>query len=496
MALYSNFARRLSRRLISPAGAALVRFTHDAVDAISCLLSDLLSDHLTIRRFGATTESADITGALNAAVKHCAARGGGVIDFPYSGTFNLLGTVYLLPKVTINLNACKLVGSGDNTMFETGYVNEHGAVLTNIGTPPESRLVINSKVNGGTLRECGVGFNLYNFIDGCGLFGTRFERCDKAVMAARSWYACFERLTARDDEAAVSDAYTFHDFANVMGIRSCFAEGYDRGFVISGGADGQKLQSCSAEGCRVAVVVIGETSTLEFDTFYCEANTEMGFDLNTAGLKKIRFRNCWFLGLPIGINGGQGMHCDIDASNTWKQVDVRYKVNDVNTDFTRFEDPATAIFAGNIPAAPGLTLDQRGHFEQEVGFFDSASGAILAKTNARNGGLVPFEFGGRAGASVGRVPFAVTTKKDDGTLRVVTSIVDSDMQIVAFRLVVSDEIATHTMYGLIFGSTIVRYDGTGKTITRAVVGGKLTLDIGSLSIPGAGFGCEGVIRHV
>ncbi|ACG60385.1 gp63 tail-fiber protein [Iodobacter phage PhiPLPE] len=250
-----------------------------------------------------TVPAFDSGPALNNAILF-AAQGSGnetgmTISVP-SMNYKITTKVLIPSWVTIDFNGSTLTGSGfgssDTVMFETAYYNS-GVIISNIGTPAESKRVIGCKIRNGRIENAKYAFNLYNFNEGSIVEEFSFSDVASAIYASRSFYGEFKTLMCRGSAGGTaSPAYTFNDFVNVENIVGVFVQGRINGWLFNGGINGLSLSNNGAEGLTgYGMKFIGEVKPINIDSNYFEGITGPALDFSDSSQKNsVTIDNNWF----------------------------------------------------------------------------------------------------------------------------------------------------------------------------------------------------------
>lgn len=453
------------------------------------------------------TGVANSSAAFNAAILEAALDGGGIVVAPY-GAYLLTSTVIIPSNVQLDLRNSVITGPGIGSatdLFQSGYLSS-GAVITNIGTPPESVLVTQASVKNGTIQNCGKAFNLYYWIDNCEVTNIRFVNCTYAVYTDSCFYSRFVDLFSRGSaSSATNAAFYFSDFVNVCQIESVFVTDRQLGIEIAVGANGQVLLNCSAESCVDGIKISNETGPIKFDTCYFELITGIGVNLNTVEYKyNITFENCFFNTCTTAIRGtpsGAGSLITIRENNRFIACTTIFNGADNFDSIGKVEIAPTLISDNGYPSVPsGYSIGGKYRLEHDNIIFDSVSGLGIIRTKVHGTTLIPFEHEGNAGTPIfNTVPFCVHSKSAGTSFSIY---IDTKISFTAlssllvYRLTVSDDISTYQMYGLVFGSVVNSLDATGKTVAVSDNGGYVRLTLSTFSHPASTYACTGIVRYL
>lgn len=461
-----------------------------------------LRESVSIKDFGDGVSAS----ALSAAVLHVALSGGGRVIVP-AGNYTWTTTTIIPSNVEIDLCGSVITGPGIGSvtdLFQSGYLSG-GALVTNIGTPDESNLVLGAQVKNGRIENCGTAFRLFNFLWNSEVSNIQFQDCATCVDADRSFYGRFINLTSRGNAGgSLAPAFKFSDFVNIMTIEGVRAS--DRssvGIFLFGAANGQKLLNCAAENCAIGIETEGQTGPLEFDTCYIESCSVSGLNIKNAGVaSSISISNGWFNNCAVGISvNSLGCRLYVDVVTEFLACPTKIFHNSAANALGKISIPQNAIADSGYPALPtGYTLENKVGIDFQEILFDSSTGDAFALANAYGGYLVPFEYDGNPGTPKGNTVLFCQHSKSAGTsfsVYIDTKIAYKTLSsLLVYRIEINDNIGSFQLYGLIFGDQANPLDSTGKTVTVSNNGGFMRIEIGTFSSPTEIYTCTGVLRHI
>ena len=490
-----------------PAGAVAAGTTPTIggfVDSSGALLRSRLI--FNVLDFGAAGDgTTNDSPAFIAAILYAAQAGGGRIIAPYR-FYKLAGTVIVPSCVELDFCNSEIIGPGLGSsvdVFQSGYLSG-GAVISNIGAPPETILVRQAAVKNASIRDCGKVFNLYNFLFSCELSNIYFTNCTQPVYAARCFYARFVNLFSRGSAGGTAlPAFYFRDFVNVCAIESVFVSGRVTGIEISSGANGQTLYCCSAEGCTNGIIISGETGPIKLDTCYIEGITGVGVDLSAGGFKyDVTFDNCFFNKCGTAINRGtNGSRIHVYENNRFLNCTNKISGLDNYNDLGEVEIAPATIADNGYPSIPaGYSLGAKSRVRHENLIFDSSTGLPTIKTKVHGNTLVPFNYEGKAGGpKAGTVAFCQHSKTAGTTFSVIidTKIAfNKHATLLVYRITIADELGAYELFGNIYGDKTKSHDGLSKTVAVSNNSGFIRLTFDSFYSAVQTYSCTGVVRHV
>ncbi len=453
------------------------------------------------------TGVANSSAAFNAAILEAALNGGGVVVAPY-GDYLLTSPVIIPSSVQLDLCNSVITGPGIGSatdLFQSGYLSG-GAVITNIGTTPESVLVFLASVKNATIQNCGKAFNLYYWIDNCEVSNIRFVNCTYAIYSNRCFYSRFVNLFSRGSaSSAANAAFYFSDFVNVCQIESVFVTDRQLGIEVAVGANGQVLLNCSAESCIDGIKISNETGPIKLDTCYFELITGIAVNVNTAEYKyNVTLENCFFNVCTTAIRGtppGSGSVITIRENNRFIACTTIFNGSDNFDSIGKVEIVPTLISDNGYPSVPsGYNIGGKYRLDHDNIIQNSGSGLAQIRTKVHGTTLIAFEHEGNAGSPVaGTVPFCQHSKTAGTTfsVNIDSKIAYSTLAtLLVYRLTFSDNLGVYQLYGLILGDKVVQLDAVGKTVTVSDNAGFMQMTVGTFSHPTGIYGCEGIIRHL
>ncbi|QFR59293.1 putative pectin lyase [Aeromonas phage PS2] len=443
--------------------------------------------------------------AFVSAILYVALAGGGRIIAPYR-SYKLTETVIVPSCVELDFCNSEIIGPGLGSsvdVFQSGYLSG-GAVISNIGAPPETILVRQAAVKNASIRDCGKVFNLYNFLFNSELSNIYFTNCTQPVYAARCFYGRFVNLFSRGSGGGTTlPAFYFRDFVNVCAIESVFVSGRVTGIEISSGANGQTLYCCSAEGCTNGIIISGETGPIKLDTCYLEGDSGIGVDLSAGGFKyDVTFDNCFFNKCGTAINRGtNGSRIHVYENNRFLACPNVISGLDNYNDLGEVEIAPVPIANNGYPSIPaGYALGGKSRVRHENILFDSATGFGMIKTQVHGNTLVPFNYEGKAGGpKAGTVAFCEHSKTAGTTFSIIidTKIAfNKHAALLAYRITIADELSAYELFGNIYGDKAKSHDGFDKTVAVSNNGGFIRLTFDSFYSSVQTYSCTGVVRHV
>lgn len=338
--------------------------------AVNRTSSDKMQDIVSVKDYGAVGDGiTDDTAAFNAAILATAIAGGGIIIAP-AATYKIAGTILLPAYVRLDLCNSTIEGAGigsSTDLLQTAYLDA-GALITNIGTTPDTKLVFNSSISNAIIQNCGTALNLLNFINCSEVSNIRFVDCSVAVYATRSYYASFLNLNSWGDaDGQLRGAYIFDAFSNIMEINSITAGGRAGwGIEIINAAYALELENCSVEGGANGVLInSGEAAPVKFDSCYFENLTGPAVSLEQFTSpnfeKAVTFDNCFFNFCAIAIQANSsGGNLYVHENNVFVNNGINIlEVDDINN-YGKVSLLPVAIANNGLPVYPNAPVQFTG----------------------------------------------------------------------------------------------------------------------------------------
>ena len=206
----------------------------------------------------------DWTPAFNGAIAAAAMSGGGVVTHT-PGTYKILGTVYLVSRVVLELCGVNLVGSGSNTMFETGWLNgestqsnvgEYGTGHTGNGT----HYVQHCIVRGAKVTNCRIGARLHRFNYGCLIENCDISATEHSIFSSHGWSQQYRNNVIRQTmrlqdfvDWTIVEGNSFESIFNAPGIE--IGQDQSGGEVTYGGTWSLAIRNNGFHGCLVGILI-------------------------------------------------------------------------------------------------------------------------------------------------------------------------------------------------------------------------------------------------
>lgn len=312
------------------------------------------------------------------------------------------------------MNLCRsaLYGVGTNTMFETGYFDDSGNVVSNFGQPNDTKFVIGSRIYNGQIYNCDRVFKLLNFCEQSSIDDIRVYNVNQAIYANRCFYSRYNRLMTRAPlDGTKYPAYHFDDAVNAIEVCQLYCTQFNVGWKISGSKDNFRGINCGSEGNGVAVQIDGACNGMLFDGWYFENNSSAAFVFNSDGNhSNIDIRNCYFNTTSIAISGStivSGIwHRTNRVGDAILQLSTNFS-NQLHVEVPTDDSAGNAVSAlpSNYQLGDAITVDY-------VKTIYGTDGLTAAKAKVA-GGIIPLTYAGDTGkAQSGVIPFCISMLTD------------------------------------------------------------------------------------
>lgn len=453
------------------------------------------------------------TAALNAAIRHVAAQGGGTLTFDRAGAdYTVIGPVIIPSNVAIDLNGQVLRGRRlpQDVMFVTGTMSG-GRIEANLDSAPETALVTGASVHNGRIEDCNRIFHFRNFGQGCRLRDLVTRNCIQVGRFERCFFLLIDSVSAAGFSDPAIPSFHFVDQTNAVTLRR-LSTVTAFGLCIEGGASAVVVDGFSFEGGDTAVRLIGDCLGIDFRGGYFEAVKAHAFDLRRAGVCSATWSGNYFHHVDVVFDDG-GDSATSTLFGDWRASN--YVVTTPNPgfaklgparnimrvsgprDFVRFEAPYGNDAVPRLPA--NWIISRNSRVEFETGQTGTSLTDIRARSVVHAGTLARIRSGDTGNPTTGTVPLSqvTATRGSDAAVIVDTRIAwRPDSLFAKFILSITDDRGTARIFGDIYGSDVVRHDETGKQVRLSNQGGFLRLTIGSFAAIARPAQCTGSLQIV
>ena len=467
------------------------------------------SGAINVKWFGAKGDGVtDDTLAIQNAIVE-AYYNNGKVEFTKS-TYKILGTVILLSKTEIDFKNSTIVGGGMTsgiTMFKSGTMIS-GIPTSNIGTPPESKLVYGLAVRNGTIKDAGTVFNFYNVLNESELKFIEFKDCMLAMRLNRCFYASVENILywgSVDKIEQDSFTFIFENFVNVLNLKNIACTMRSKGIQFRYNANGQKVENCTAESCGIGVELYGGTSgPIEFDTCYFEMNDVAINLVGGQGKNPITVKNSWFWSNTVGISGdsvGGSCSIDIQSSNLFKDNTTNVDIIDYVTEKSKLSLRSTILSQNNLPSPlSGYTVTGGTEVDKMVSMYRTSDYRQIVNSKDTPS-CIPFYLFGDSGDNIaGTIPFCTHTKTagTSFSVHIDTKIRYRDVNnLLAYNIQVQTTgQGLVNFYGNIYGNKLNELSANSANISISSNAGYLRISILNRTDTGSTYGATGIIRHI
>jgi hypothetical protein len=450
-------------RLFTSIGSSLMGFIHDAVGAVAQTVQDVLREQVRVTSFGVKCDdTTDDTAAIQRAVNSIASAlpfdgnyAAVELQFPSLSKVYIAGTVYIPSFVRLNLNGSVLRGTGTNTMFETGYFDSSGNVVSNFGQANETQFVVCSRIYNGNVFQCNKAFHLFNFCEDSSVDNIRFVGVNQAVYAKRCFYGSFTKLHSRSPlDGTAFPCYYFDDEVNAVTIKSVFAISYNVGWKFSG-MKGVYASTCGAESCPTGVTVSDATAGIHFHDWYFE-NCYNAIDCDgTGNHENVVVTLTRFITVTNAIQGVTIVSGEFAGSNELNGAAVNLASNFANRMQVRIPTDMTADnTTPDLPAA--YLLGDANLVDYVKTLYNSVTGLVSIKGRV-HGGVIPHHYSGDSGTpSSNVIPFCTASLNGGAdTLTVDTKIRYLNTEFIGVQLTINDAGGAEVIAGICAAGTFL-----------------------------------------
>lgn len=442
----------------SASGSGLIAFVHAGLGVVKRTVLDVLRDQVRIKDYGvvaddATDDTAAIQRAINTVAAAAAFDGNHAaveLIFPSRAKVYIAETLYVPSFVRMNLNGSRLRGTGSNTMFESGYFDGSGNVVSNFGQDNETQFVVCSRIYNGNIYQCNKAFHLFNFCEDSSVDNIRFVGVNQAVYAKRCFYGSFTKLHSRSPlDGTAFPCFHFDDEVNAVTIKSVFAVSYTVGWKFSGAKDGVYASTCGAESCPTGVTVSDATSGIHFHNWYFENNYNAIDCDGTGNHENVVVTSSWFNSVTNALQGVTIVSGEFGASNKLNgAAAVNLASNFANRMEVRIPTDVTADNA--TPALPAAYLLGDANLVDYVKtLYNSVTGFVSIKGRV-HGGVIPHHYSGDSGTPSNNViPFCTAALNAGAdTLTVDTKIRYLNTEFIGVQLTLNDASGAEVIAGI------------------------------------------------
>lgn len=471
-------------------------FIQDGPDAVHRTAQDKMRDIIDARDFGALFDGVnDDTDGINKAIKSKGPSSWLTVQFPSGGKGKILGTVLIPTGVRIDMNGCRINGSGTNVMFESGKWSG-GDVVSNFADAPQESLIVDAGVGNGLISKCRTGVKVNNFVAGCRIHDIRADLVEQILHEKYSFYCEFSNMLAwAPVDGTLLPCFHWQGAVQAMGVRKCYAAGYAVGHRIQGPGDTDSFDTCSAESCTVGLELTGTANAggglagLRLRNWYFENNGD-AIKADTAfNYENIDIDNCFF-NANYNILSGRTIY-----SGRFGRLNrvVSTVEKPGNFDLTT----NTAGFSGFILELPEIadstnrispTIDTNNKYfvgpnvriERVVTVTDINS--VPYARNRETPNLPVLDITGNQFGNIpnNTVPFC-ETYHEAGFVIVKTQIPYQAFSMLAYNINVVDSQGSWFVRGIVMGDQIFPLSSTQKQVTLSNGGGLTQIKIGTLN---------------
>jgi hypothetical protein len=186
-------------------------------------------------------------------------------------------------------------------MFVTATL-ESGALVSNLGSPPESKQVERSSIRNGRIVSAGRVCHFRSWIMRCSIEDVDFYEALPGRFE-RSFYGYYKNITVRGFADPAVPAFHFVEAVNnITFIRVTATIGF--GWHFEGGTTSIKMMGCSFEGGTRGIKMSGDCIGVSIEGCYFEAIPGTLFDLTDAAQCSINFKANFINLVSVVFNDG------------------------------------------------------------------------------------------------------------------------------------------------------------------------------------------------
>lgn len=422
-----------------------------------------------------TGTGTDDTASFQNLITVLAASGGGCLQCRAGANYHIAGTLIIPSNIDFDLNGATLWGAGvtTGTMFESGYLSG-GAVVSNIGTTPESENVNYSKIHGGAVRNCGQIFHFQDFNFGCRLYDLDTQNCQQFGSLTNCFYLKLADITAKDGSSVTVPTIQFGAGANNITLdRVHLTTAWP--IALTQGCAALRMLGCSMEGGTKGITFVGNCYAFEFSGGYVEAIQGTAFDFTQAGTCNVKIQDNYLHLIDVifddgGASSAAALQGIFDATNEFAAgpgtdggFTYRGLLNAVAPlNFIKFQ--YSSDNSGQLTPPGTWSLGLNAIYESTTTTTGSSTTDFLQKALVSGPVLIPRRFGGNVGSVfTGQVQYC-TVANASGSVTIDTQISWQPASLfVIFYFSVADGAGAHNVYGTIYGGQSLDYtvDGPG-----------------------------------
>lgn len=465
-----------------------------------------------IRRYGAVVDGAtDDSAAIRSALDAVPAGGGRIFCDP-PGVIMVGSVVYIPQRISgfggaggtgtvLDFPGSTFDGNGGR-IFESGTgqystVSKGGA--SNFGQPSESAtsMHIGDRIQGATFRNYSIALKLFNFLSGCALNDLKSWSPGTFGYIDRCFYLAWNSVNINaNGQSSGMPLIDFYDISNTMTFNNVHVGGGTSatgiGYRFNGSISGCFLTGLGAEDLTIGYDFLSELLGVVFTGNYsenCGTSISLGALSDALVIEGNYFNsnatvitgNNWTSG-RWGINHYDGAGNAVNLSGTGNLCEVwvhprQYTEAGGGNPHTGW----TALPSG-WSVNNGCYIRYTDYIYNDTLGYVSTIAALHSYTTG--GGQIPKAYTGTLNTlHSGQVPFCTVTVSGT-TAAVDTNIIfDPHGGGIEFDVEIQDNVAVFDIAGRTYGGTSVfRYDSTGKTVTVSNNGGMFRFTFTGFSV--------------
>lgn len=457
-----------------------------------------------------------------------------VLRFP-TAKYKVNGVLYLPSGVILDGEHSTLVGKGTSTdywktggtLFESGYINSSGTLVSNIGTAVESERVVYSEVKNFVIQYYGIAFNLYNCNEATRFENLLFSDCYQAMIMNRCFFSylnnCYSRTSLASNYLTGFDqaAFVFNNASNIITVNDMSAAGRNIGYQFEGPINSMIITNLDAENVNIGILFKGTSTNsdavnpLTITSCYFENVYTSALKFDTFTVNNLEVFGNWFLNCTACCtftntalyNGKISAYNTFNSSPFIVKLDAftqQYSVNFVVEPYTLSVptlDAPPSFQDGTLPSgysslSPNINLEGYKTVYSSTGTKDVAFRGEYAPYNY----VVPKYYTGRSGYVAGVIPYCTWEVTNiNATTHVFDAIIHTDIYYdagmsVFFNFTLGDYNYAYTFRGKVLNGDLLLEGMPAKKIDIAQTSSKLDFKISGLYHPQNVFSKSGTIQ--
>jgi len=494
---------------------------------------------VSVKDFGAPTNGADATPAINATILAAYLSKANVasptdetysveVKFESGKDYTIAGTILLPSGIVLNGNGCRLVGGQPSAisaaynpllpaLIETAYY-DGAAIVSNTRSPLATNRVVNSGITNFKFINTNCAINAVSMNEQCFIEHNMFNNVSAAMRLKWCFYLRVVQNTLRQSSQAAGQGaiHLIDGNHNAMLLQQNALVGPAIGILVNGPASfSTVIDSCTFEEGKA----YNSTGILFGSDAYCGGwqitnnyveGVRYGFSFDSGAsvyggvIDANIFNNNEYAIICSGpsalrMTSIRGNSLPDDGGTNRNLVEVSEFQNDVVLQVpTKIGKTSTGPtgFLGNFTLGNAGSIEASSVWVNDAALLQAIGKAQPALANQNKLNSMPFE-GANIVTVANQVPFCVSPiiNPTSAVLDTVLTFDTSNALVFNFRLL--DFNGTYDIHGTAFGTTVYRNDATAPTVTLSDNAGNVRVTFGNINTnSGTSFVIQGMIRHV